>query len=160
MATLMQRLKAMSLKEFRIFQKEVDELAEQKVSEYLRSVWAKYYMLAPTIDQEYAAEPDRVNEAILKYLERCDFSSDTILSEKVSVEDPSYAYSVEYGKIWFCSHDTYHGYTIRGSPEKYVIDLPREYSFSLETEEKYKKIPVEESALYMALIHYRFQTRR
>lgn len=152
MTTLIQKLEAMPLKEFRIFQKELEKLGERKVSMHMRNIWKKYYMLAPTINLEYAANPEQVDKTVSGYLERCDFGNQSFLSEQVTLEDPSTDYSIEYGKIWFSSRDTLGGYTLRGSPEKYDIDLPTDFSGSFR--EPIKEIPVDKDLLYLALIHW------
>lgn len=148
MQTLEERLDAMSLKDFKQFQNQIEKYAKTKVSKYFRNLFKGYIRQLGIVKNES-------DDAFIGYLDRCNFSNDTKLSKLLDIEDPLHDFSVRYDEIRFSHVDHLGSYTLSGDPNNPKIDLPRDWNNgTLGSGEGPKYLELSDTMKFLALLHW------
>lgn len=123
--SLLETLDALSIKDFRIFQREFNKLSANKLTRYFRAKFTGYSNTIYPQDNEY----------VKQYLEQCTFLDGTILSKMLEIEDPTNDYSVYYDKIAIMPSDHLKVWTLTGTPDNYETICPNDYVRGYHTSE-------------------------
>jgi len=121
MATVIDMLKKMSLKEFSIFQHALTKIRQDKVNKHFRDLFYKYITILVNKPEHYPGYKD--------YLECSDFGDETWFSKSLSFENNAHSFSMKKNEISFSTDDFLKSWKLKGTPDDYKVEFPHKFSW-------------------------------
>jgi len=120
MATVIDMLKKMSLKEFSIFQHALTNIRQDMVNKHFRDLFYKYITILVNKSEDHPSYKH--------YLECSDFGDETWFSKALSFENNAHSFTMKKNEISFSTDSFLKSWKLIGTPDDYKVELPHEFS--------------------------------